>query len=186
MKKNKKESDANNERKRDYGAPDLWCENSGCDCPTYWGRNTVAHLDAMQFSKRAVIVTFTVCGTAGWTLLLFETLGGRHSGREAVIMEHARQMAKCHVAWVSSSLLCFTQALYKLEVNRVLLNQTVVGIFHFLANTALKTLSGGLALKTQMGICNYCMQTVKWLTQEKNVWIYPKLVLMFNEYSLSK
>lgn len=34
----------------------------------------MAHLGAMQFSKGAVNVTFTVCGTAGWTLLLFETL----------------------------------------------------------------------------------------------------------------
>lgn len=34
-------------------------------------------LDALQFSKRAVIMTFTVCGTAGWILLLLlETLEG--------------------------------------------------------------------------------------------------------------
>lgn len=58
----------------------------------------MAHLESMQFTKRAVIVTFTVCGTAGWTLWLLETLGGRLSGGKAVIMKHARQMAKCHVA----------------------------------------------------------------------------------------
>lgn len=48
--------------------------DSGCDCLTHYERNKVAHLGAMQFSKGALTVTFTVCGTAGWTLLLFETL----------------------------------------------------------------------------------------------------------------
>lgn len=54
-------------------------------------RNTAAHLDTMQFSKRAVIVTFTFCGSAGWTLLLLEKLESWHSGREA---------GKCHVAHI--------------------------------------------------------------------------------------
>lgn len=130
-------------RKTDYGESD-----SGCDCLTYWEWNTVADLDAMQFSKRAVIVTFTVCGTVAWTLLLFETLGGWHSGREAVIMKHAREMAKCHVAWVSSGPLCFTQALYKPQVNSVLLTKPNYRELS-VCKHSIKKLSGGLNLKTR-------------------------------------
>lgn len=134
----------------------------------------------MQFSKRAVIVTFTVCGTAGWTLLLFETLGGWHSGRETVILKHARQMAKCHVTLVSSGLLYFTQALFRLQVNRALLKQTVV------EREKKKTFSRTQLGLAEMWICNYRRQTFKWLTHGQNVWIYSKQVWMFYEYSLYK
>ena len=62
-------------------------------------------------------------------------------------MKHAREMAKCHNARVSSGLLYFTEALYRPQVNRVLLNHTVLESFQLLANIALKIFQEDSVLK---------------------------------------
>lgn len=93
-------------------------------------------------------------------------------------------MAKCHNARVSSGLLYFTEALYRPQVNRVLLNHTVLQSFQLLANMALKIFQkDSVGRLAGMRICNFHERTFTWLTHWHKVWIYSKLVGMFYEYA---
>lgn len=75
-------------------------------------------------------------------------------------MKHAREMAKCHNARVSSGLLYFTEALYRPQVNRVLLNHTVLQSFQLLANMALKIFQkDSVGRLAGMRICNFHERT---------------------------